>query len=119
MKKVLIVDDAPDSRLTLRTLLSNHNVEVIEASDGLEGWEMIIKERPDLILLDLYMPNKDGFEVLRDLEEEWLGIPVVVVSGDNTYNTIDSCLSYGASAFVQKPIVPKDFNEAIKTINVQ
>lgn len=115
-KKVLIVDDAADSRLTLKLLLKAHNVEILEANDGLEGWKQIIKERPDLILLDLHMPNKDGFQILRDLEEEWIDIPVVIISGDATHNTINSCLTYGASAFIEKPIIPQDFNNTIKVI---
>ncbi len=116
MKKVLIVDDALDSRLILRNLLKNHELDIIEANDGQEGWTAIVKERPDLVLLDLYMPHKDGFEILKDLAEEWIGVPIVVVSGDTQQSTIDSCLNSGASAFLKKPININDFNDALKVI---
>ena len=62
----------------LYEVITNYNVCVIEANDGTDGWQKIIKEHPDLIFLDLYMPKKDGFEILKDIQEEWLGVPVVV-----------------------------------------
>ncbi|MGQ1787186.1 MULTISPECIES: response regulator [unclassified Saccharicrinis] len=116
MKKVLIVDDAQDSRAVLKGMLKNYNIHILEANDGLEGWKKIIKERPDLVLLDIHMPLKDGFEILRDLEEEWMGIPVVVVSGDTGQSTIDSCLTNGASAFLKKPVELNEFKDAIRVI---
>ncbi len=116
MKKVLIVDDAIESRITIKKFLSTYNFEILEANDGLEGWKLIIKEKPDLVLLDLYMPNKDGFEILKEIQEEWLEIPVVILSGDNSINTIDSCLTSGASAFIAKPLDKEDFNNTIKTL---
>jgi DNA-binding response OmpR family regulator len=118
MKKVLIIDDALESRQIVRKLLRNYDLEILEANDGNEGWKTIVRERPDLVLLDLHMPDKDGFEILKDLEEEWLGIPVVVISGDHTQVAIDSALMYGARAYLQKPILLKEFKEAIKVINV-
>ncbi len=62
------------------------------------------------------MPKKDGFDILKEIQDEWLDIPVVILSGDNSLNTIDSCLSNGASAFISKPIVKEDFNNAIETL---
>ncbi len=116
MKKILIVDDAADSRIIIKSMLKSYNVEICEAIDGVEGWKKIISEQPDLVLLDLHMPNKDGFSILEDLEEEWLGIPVVVVSGDTDEDTIDTCNYYGAKAFLKKPIVLEEFKEAIKVL---
>ena len=116
MKKVLIVDDALDSRTALRGMLKNYDLDILEANDGLEGWKTIVKERPDLVLLDLHMPQRNGFEILRDLEEEWMGIPVVVISGDTDQSTIDSCLTYGAFAYLKKPVDLSEFRDAIKLI---
>ncbi|WP_439184957.1 response regulator [Carboxylicivirga taeanensis] len=116
MKKVLIVDDAADSRSLLKMMLQHYEVEVLEAKDGVEGWRMIVAKQPDLILLDLHMPNKDGFSILEDLEEEWLGIPVIVVSGDTDAETIDACQYYGAKAFLKKPLILEEFKEAIKVL---
>ena len=118
MKKILIIDDAPDSRLILKTLLKNYNVSISEAEDGLEGWNKIVKEQPDLVLLDIHMPKKDGFSILEDLEEEWLDVPVVVVSGDTTDDTIQTCNYYGARAFLKKPVLLNDFKDVIKVIDL-
>ncbi|TRX71811.1 PleD family two-component system response regulator [Carboxylicivirga sp. M1479] len=116
MKKILIVDDAPDSRLILKSMLRNYDVDVVEACDGNEGWKKIVAEQPDLVLLDLHMPEKDGFTILEDLEEEWMGIPVIVVSGDTQDETIDACNYYGAKAFLKKPVILEEFKEAIKVL---
>ena len=118
MKKILIVDDAPEIRHTIKTLLKSYDVEILEAENGIDGWNLIVKEHPDLILLDLDMPKKDGFSILEDLEEEWLGIPVVVVSGDTTDETISTCDYFGAKAYLKKPLVLEDFKEIIKVIDV-
>ncbi|MBS2098128.1 response regulator [Carboxylicivirga linearis] len=116
MKKILIVDDASDTRTTLKALLKKQDVEILEAADGVEGWDIIVKDHPDLILLDLHMPQKDGFSILEDLEEEWMGIPVVIVSGDTDEETISTCNFFGAKAYLKKPIVLEDFKEVIKVI---
>ncbi|MCU4166664.1 response regulator [Carboxylicivirga caseinilyticus] len=116
MKKILIIDDADDTRKTLKTLLRNQDIEILEASNGVEGWDIIIKEHPDLILLDLHMPQKDGFSILEDLEEEWMGIPVVVVSGDTEEETISTCNFFGAKAYLKKPIALEEFKKVIKVI---
>lgn len=116
MKKVLIVDDALDSRLLLRNMLKHHDVNILEANDGNEGWKTIVRERPDLVLLDLYMPHKDGFEIIEDMAKEWIGVPIVVVSGDTQQSTIDCCLNSGARAFLKKPVNMNELNDAIKVM---
>ncbi len=117
MKKILIVDDAADTRLTLRNLLKDEDAEILEATDGLEGWKLIVKEHPDLVLLDINMPTKDGFDILKDLEEEWINVPVVVVSGDDNEDTSKAAIFHGAKAYLKKPIVLKDFKDAIKVLH--
>ncbi len=116
MKKVLIVDDASDTRTIIKSMLKSYDVEISEANDGVEGWKKIVSEQPDLVLLDLHMPHKDGFSILEDLEEEWLSIPVVIVSGDTQEETINACEYYGAKAFLKKPFVLEEFKEAIKVL---
>ncbi len=104
MKKILVVDHAIESRIIIKKLLSKFNFQILEAEDGIEGWNMIIKEKPDLVLLDLYMPKKNGIDTLNDIQEEWLDIPTFILSDDNSNKTIHSCLSNGAAAFIPKPI---------------
>lgn len=81
-KKILIVDDEPDFVSMVRMRLEANNYDVIEASNGQEGLEKAIGESPDLILLDIMMPEKDGYTMLRELElkQGVKSIPVIVIT---------------------------------------
>ncbi len=113
MKKALIIDDTKDSRLIVKTILNKLGFETLEAQNGNEGWSQIIKNTPNLIILDLNMPQKTGYELLQDIEEEMLGIPVVVISNDESANTKASCYLNGAKAVLSKPVLPIELQNAI------
>jgi CheY-like chemotaxis protein len=81
--KILVVDDEPDSRTFLSTVLEDEGATVLEASNGQEGLDLARREHPDLMTLDLEMPGMDGaqvFEVMRT-EEALSTIPVCIISG--------------------------------------
>jgi CheY-like chemotaxis protein len=82
-KKILIVDDEPDMVTFLATLLEDHGYETVSAADGDEGLEKVKTEKPDLISLDLLMPNKTGIKMFRELRKDATtsNIPVVMVTG--------------------------------------
>ena len=87
--RILIIDDQPESARLLKEVLNEHgHYRVFEAHDGIEGVSLVARRRPDLVILDLRMPEKDGFEVLEELRSnaETANIPVLVVTGD-TLNT--------------------------------
>ncbi|MBW2096423.1 MAG: response regulator [Deltaproteobacteria bacterium] len=90
-KKILIVDDDPDVVLFLSTVLQDQGFEALEARNGQEGFEKAASERPDLILLDLMMPEKSGISLLHDLkaEKELAKIPVIMVTGVSGETGID------------------------------
>ncbi len=90
-KKILIVDDDPDVVLFLSTVLQDHGFEPLDARNGQEGFEKITAERPDLILLDLMMPEKSGISLLNDLkaDAELARIPVIMVTGVSGETGID------------------------------
>lgn len=90
-KKILIVDDDPDVVLFLSTVLRDQGFEALEARNGEEGYEKTLSEQPDLILLDLMMPEKSGISLLHDLkaDEELAKIPVVMVTGVSGETGID------------------------------
>jgi CheY-like chemotaxis protein len=81
--KILVVDDDPDAREFISTVLSDSNATVIEAKDGIEALEMARREKPDLVTLDMEMPGKTGSEVYEEMrsDEELRSIPVFIVSG--------------------------------------
>lgn len=82
-KKILVIDDEKDIVEFLTQLLEDNGYEVAAAYDGVQGLEMVVKDRPDLILLDLQMPEETGTGLYRKLhnKKEYKDIPVIVISG--------------------------------------
>jgi len=82
-KKIMIVDDEPHMVAFLATLLEDNGYETLSAADGEEAMEKVKSDRPDLISLDLLMPNKTGIKMFRELrkDDELKSIPVVMVTG--------------------------------------
>ena len=81
--KILVIDDKLDTVLLLRELLTSRGYEVLTATDADEGKELVHSERPDLVLLDVVMPGKSGYDVCRELKEDPMTrlIPVVMITG--------------------------------------
>ena len=104
---VLAVDDVPLNLILVEKILQRYNFKVKKANGGQEALDMIAAEKPSLILLDLMMPNVDGFDVLAALSksEETSNIPVVILSALNSESDIEKALSNGAKDFVTKPIL--------------
>jgi two-component system KDP operon response regulator KdpE len=99
---VLVVDDEPAIRRFLRASLSAHGYEVFEASSGVAALSAVLADRPDLILLDLGLPDLDGVEVTR-LLREWTAIPIVIVSVRGQEADKIATLDAGADDYVTKP----------------
>lgn len=110
------MDDSLFQRRIISVPLKAEGYEVIEAVNGTDGLEKIIIEKPDLILLDILMPEKDGFEVLRELQDAQNTIPVIMFTSDVQDTTRDECLALGAQAFVNKPVKAEDLLPVIKSI---
>ena len=104
---VLAVDDVPLNLILVEKILQRYNFKVKKANGGQEALDMIAAEKPSLVLLDLMMPNVDGFNVLAALSksEETSNIPVVILSALNSESDIEKALSNGAKDFVTKPIL--------------
>jgi two-component system, OmpR family, KDP operon response regulator KdpE len=100
--RVLIVDDEPQIRRFLRTALSAHGYRVIEASCGREAMTLTATERPELMLLDLGLPDIEGLEVIQRLRE-WSTVPIIVVSVRGQEAEKIEALDSGADDYVTKP----------------
>ncbi len=101
--KIVVVDDERSILLTLESLLSRHNYEPQLAHTGAAGLALVRKVRPDLVLLDLGLPDADGLDVLRELETEFPDMPVIILTAnDSLSNAIDS-IKLGAFHFISKP----------------
>lgn len=105
--KVLAVDDIPLNLLLIQKMLSKMNFKISTASNGRIALDAIAKEKPDLILLDLMMPEIDGFEVIRRLREnpETADIRIVILSALNSSDDIVKGFNLGANDFITKPII--------------
>lgn len=114
-KKVLVIEDSEGIRLSLEIAFKNAGLEVVSAEDGKVGLDLAKKERPDLILLDLFLPVVDGFKVLthlkRDADTEHT--PVVIFSALSQENEKEEAMKLGAAGYIVKAEVSID--KAVKT----
>lgn len=111
---ILIIDDEAQIRRFLSITLKAHNYEVTEADHGQMGIDKAALNKPDLILLDLGLPDLQGIEVLQKIRE-WSMVPVIIVSVRDSEHDIVSSLNAGANDYVTKPF---NTNELIARINV-
>lgn len=103
-KKILIVEDESALQKTLTEFLTEEGFEVFSALDGEMGVGLAKKEKPDLVLLDIILPKKDGYEVLEDLKgnDETKGIPVILLTNLESPEDIDRAFEKGASTYLVK-----------------
>jgi CheY-like chemotaxis protein len=110
MARVLVIDDEPDVRWLIRMSLERAGHEVLDAEDGLRGIALAMKQRPEIIVLDLMMPVMDGYGVLDALAKEprTATIPVVVLSAKAIPDEGDRAAAAGARRFLEKPFDPDE-----------
>jgi two-component system nitrogen regulation response regulator NtrX len=101
---ILIVDDEPRVRGSIRSILEDEGYSVIEAPDGQEGLKRVAADKPDSVLLDIWMPDLDGIEVLRGIKQLDADLPVVIMSGHGTIETAVKAVKLGAYDFLEKPL---------------
>lgn len=111
-KKVLIVDDEASIRDSLRLLLK-HEFDVLTADDGRAALELLESVSPDLVLLDVLMPNLDGLQTLKQLREKKGAVPVVMLTGTNTVRTAVQAMKWGAVDYLNKPFDVEELTNII------
>lgn len=99
---ILIIDDEPQIRKILRITLESNSYKVTEAENGKDGIAFTAANKPNLIILDLGLPDQDGISVLKSIRG-WSNIPVIILSVRNSEEDIVSCLDYGADDYLTKP----------------
>jgi len=123
LANILIVDDDPDVREAVKIILETQPYELIFASNGEECLEQVKKNRPDLIILDLLMPKKDGFEVIKELRghPSYPRIPILVLTAvkkeaaGRRYE-LETALRMDVDDYIEKPIQPDDLIDRVKRI---
>jgi DNA-binding response OmpR family regulator len=113
--RVLIVDDDPAIRKFIRANLEARDYEVLLAPDGEAALTLLEKEKPDLIILDIMMPNIDGFEVCRRVRE-WSKVPIIMLSARDGEMDKVKCLDCGADDYMTKPFSLKELLSRIAAV---
>jgi CheY-like chemotaxis protein len=107
MPRILVIDDDPDIRNVLSLLLKAAGHEVILASDGAEGLRQLGLAPTDVVLTDLYMPNQEGIETIRNIRLKFPTVGIIAMSGETGADTMLSVARrMGAAAILEKPFFP-------------
>ncbi|TET21591.1 MAG: response regulator [Candidatus Cloacimonadota bacterium] len=116
--KILVVDDEKDILELVSIILAEEHITVLKAQDGLTALELARKDKPDLILLDIMMPEIDGWEVLKILkiEEETKDIPVAMLTCKTETRDKVLGIQEGAADYITKPFAPEDLIMRVRDI---
>lgn len=117
--KILFIEDEAHLQEILSRVLREAGFEIVQAYDGERGFQLARDAKPNLILLDLILPKKDGFSVLKDLKEDDMtkNIPVMVLTNLEQNKDVERVLAMGAASYLVKTSYePKDIVEKIKKI---
>lgn len=114
---VLIVDDIPVNIILLKTMLKKTGVRIITAANGPDAMDLVRKERPHLVLLDIQMPLMNGLEVLDKIKKspELKETIVIMVSAYTSAQDIEQSMRLGAAGFIKKPVIMETFLECVTT----
>ena len=117
-RTILVADDFDDTRLLLRTWLEKKGFRVLEAENGDQAVSLAKEERPDLIIMDVEMPELDGISATRKIRriEELDGTPVLVVSAYGAEQFRSDALAAGCSEYVSTPFEPEDLERMIRSL---
>jgi len=118
MARILIVDDSPSQLLGIKRIVEKLGHETLTAEDGAAGVDVAKREKPDLILMDVVMPNLNGFQATRTISKdpETAGIPIVLVTTKDQETDKVWGIRQGAKAYVTKPIKEEELVAVLKEL---
>ncbi len=118
--KILYIEDNPDNRLLVCRILMVEGYEVLEAEEGETGIQLAVEEQPDLILMDMNLPEVDGYELTRRVREipELQDVPVIAMTANVMHGDREKTLEAGCDGYIPKPIdvdkLPQQVEEFLK-----
>ncbi len=117
-KKILVVDDEPNIVVSLEFLLKKEGFEVAVAVDGEDALQKVASFQPDLVLLDIMMPKKSGYEVCEALRADpaHAGLQIVMVTAKGRDTEVAKGMAIGANAYITKPFSTKDLVAKVKSL---
>lgn len=115
--KALIIEDNEQNMYMLTFLLENNNYEVFQAFNGLDGIKAAIEHSPDVILLDIQLPQMDGYQIAKELrkKEDLQHIPIVAVTSHAMVGDCEKAMESGATGYIEKPIDPDNFIQRMES----
>ena len=116
MKKILIIEDEPNIRELILYNLKTNGYDGIAAEDGIMGITMVHREKPDLILLDLMLPGKSGYDICKELREEGNNVPIIMITAKTEETDKVTGLESGADDYISKPFGIREMMARIKAV---
>lgn len=116
MKKILIIEDEPNIRELILYNLKTNGYDGIAAEDGIMGITMVHREKPDLILLDLMLPGKNGYDICKELREEGNNVPIIMITAKTEETDKVMGLEFGADDYISKPFGIREMMARIKAV---
>ena len=117
IRTILVVDDFDDTRLLLRTWLERKGFRVVEAEDGMKAVALAQSESPDLIIMDMEMPELDGLKATRRIREvQGPSVPILAVSAYGADQFRDQAIAAGCDEYVSTPFEPDSLEGLIRTL---
>ena len=119
MAHVLVIEDHAPLRLLIRQVLEDHAYTVADAADGEKGTSLLKTFAADLIITDIFMPNRDGIETIRAVRRHWPQVKLLAMSGwqsEQGFGVLDSALDFGAHGVLSKPFGVHDLLLAVETL---
>lgn len=116
MKKILIIEDEPNIIELVAYNLANNGYDCVSAEDGIMGITLVHREKPDLILLDIMLPGKNGYDICRELREEGNKTPIIMLTAKT--DEVDKILGleFGADDYITKPFSVRELMARIKAV---
>lgn len=114
MAKILVIDDSNTDRALMKGILDGH--EVLEATNGDEGFTMAVENHPELVFLDVVMPGRNGFQICRDLRREsaMADVPIIMLTSKNQQTDKEWGMRQGATEYLTKPYSDDDVLSIVK-----
>lgn len=116
MKKILIIEDEPNIRELILYNIKTNGYDGIAAEDGIMGITMVHREKPDLILLDIMLPGKNGYEICKELRDEGNNTPIIMITAKTEEIDKVMGLEYGADDYISKPFGIREMMARIKAV---
>lgn len=119
MSKILVLDDEPSILMMIRKMLEKAGHEVEVALNGKEGMELFKKNKPDLLITDIIMPEKEGLEIIFELRRQFPDLKIIAISGGGRIGPdgyLPGARLLGADAIFTKPLVQKDFLNTVSEL---